>query len=193
MALILQNSAFVLVPKTAGTWCHKALFEQGLVRGVLHSPENYPHPSTAQVKNALGGVFAFCFVRHPVSWLRSFWAAGVASQGLGVERIRFAPSPWHELSACHASTLQEFVGNYLKRCPGAVSRLIERYTVGADFIGRYENLHADLRRAFELAGESVDIDRMAKVEPINAGRSDEVPDEAAICRAEAGLVERFYP
>lgn len=197
MALILPNSALLLAPKTGSTWCHKVLFEAGLVRGVLYSPESYPHPSAAQVKVAIGDRFLFCFVRHPVSWLRSFWAAAVRHKGQGVDRERFAFSPWRQFSNCEAPTFAEFVACYLRECPGAVGEFFHRYTVGAQFVGRQENLKNDLRSGLLLA-ERVDVGQAETPRINDAQFMDGIANlsskaETAVCEAERDFIAEFYP
>lgn len=192
VALILQNSAMVHIPKTGGTWIHGALFQQGLVRGILHSPENYPHPSSAQTR--IFGLPMFCFVRHPVDWLRSFWASGTRNKWQGVERIRFDKSPWSAFSACESERFEDFVAKYLETCPGEVGRLFDRYTAGCKFVGRYETLLPDLEKAFRMFREPVDMDKLRAVPPLNVGQK--IPIDPVLARAvrkaERAIMERFY-
>jgi hypothetical protein len=194
MAIILTRCAVVHTPKTAGMWLNGALREQGLVRGILHSAGNYPHPSAAEARAALPDLPLFAFVRHPVTWLRSFWASGIKNQCKGVERIRFGPSPWAKLATCEAPTFPEFAARYLERCPGEVGRLFDRYVEGVRFVGRYETLLADLGFAFHSAGEPVDMAALIAFAPVNTGPQAELPRamNAAICAAERGVIDRFY-
>jgi hypothetical protein len=201
MALLLTRSAMVHTPKTGGMWCYRVLFEQGLVRGNLQSPGNYPHPSAAEVTQIVGpDMFLFAFVRHPVEWLRSYWAASCIARGLGVERIRFGQSPWADFAACEAPTFLDFALTYLERCPGAVGRLFERYTTGVAFIGRQETLQVDLAEALRLAGEPFDREQAAAVPAVNRasarglGAIAELPRsiDDAIRAAERACLARYY-
>jgi len=169
MALILPRSAMIHVPKTGGSWCHQALFDQGILLGVLHSPANDPHPFPATVRAAIGddGRFLFAFVRQPLAWLESYWASAYMAGGLGVERHRMSASPWHEIAACEGPTFLGFITAYLQRCPGEVSRLYAHYTSGVTFVGRQERLLEDLEVALGRAGESVDYPRLRATPRIN--------------------------
>jgi hypothetical protein len=200
MALILNRSIMIHVPKTGGTWTYVALREQGLVRGMLWSADNNPHPCADEVA-VLFPRFTFCFVRRPVAWLRSYWASAFIHRGYGIDRVRFGSSPWAEFAQCEAPSFLEFCTAYLERCPGAVGRMFDRYVKGVDFVGKHESLIPDLCRALEIAGESFDADRLAESKPENQssrfplGPLAEIPDAIAneIRRAELPLLQKFYP
>lgn len=201
MAFILKNSVMIHAPKTGGTWAYTALHEQGCVRGILWSADNNPHPSTAEVRAMLGDVFTFAFVRRPVRWLRSYWAASFINRGMGADRVRFGRSPWAEFAECEAPTFLIFATRYLEQCPGAVGRLFARYTDGIDFVCRYESLQADLASALQRAGEAVDFDRIADMAPVNRaasmplGELAEIPESVAqaIRQAEREYLGAHYP
>lgn len=81
------------------------------------------------------------FVRHPVDWLRSFWCF---HQKTGWRQYTDAPA--FVFYACHrpGESFQRFVTRYLENMPGAVGRMFERYTQGANLIGHTETLGTDL-------------------------------------------------
>lgn len=202
MALILDRAVLLHVPFTGGTWCHAAFQELGILRGVLHSGSNYPHPAAAEVRAIFGEDRTIaCIVRHPVTWLRSYWASAWLAGGRGVERLRIGPSPWREFTACEAPTFVGFIDRYLQTCPGAVGRFMTRYTTGASFVGRYRTLIDDVYKFLRRAGELVTRARLVAVPPVNITRGripawvETLPAELAraVCEAEHDLLATYYP
>ena len=70
MALILQNTRFLHVPKTGGTYATQALqaacevVEDFRIQGSDHTTlDESPRPE----------LFTFAFVRHPLTWWQSMW------------------------------------------------------------------------------------------------------------------------
>ena len=71
MALVLPHSIFFHVGRTAGHYVRKTIREMGIPTydvGAFHDwPSNIPLSEEEQKK------LFFCFVRHPLAWLKSFW------------------------------------------------------------------------------------------------------------------------
>lgn len=164
--------AFLHVPKTGSTWAAEvleaswhgyrapywtsALAHMPSVRGAVVS-----EPSTIRRRCDTGDRFLFAFVRDPRTWYGSVWSHmslrnGWMTGGTGLAdlfselRIR---APHYE----YVPTFDEWVEWMCEHRPGFVSRLYEQFcgTVDAEieFVGRMENLVADLHQALALAGD----------------------------------------
>lgn len=144
------------IPKCGGVWVKEAMrrsgvkydrcrgsgrkFSFGLVR------EHAPPDGVAEEDRE--GRFAFCFVRHPVGWLKSFWCYRVKTGRLDA---KFPPD------ACWDDCFEPFVLNLLDAYPGGfVTHLYQHYVGDVDFVGRQESLADDLVMALTLAGEEFD-------------------------------------
>lgn len=177
MALILKGGAlFLHVPKTGGNWVTKVLQESGLVEyslGPKHADVNhlfvrrsggmigsagYVHHEKEllnyMLKKRLGLLskeksFMFCFVRHPLAWLESWFK--YMSQPThnwlywGDERD---VEKWHPNSILNGLgdvDFNQFVQNVIRKRPGYVTEMFGWYTTPeVDFIGKQENLKEDL-------------------------------------------------
>ena len=161
------------IPKTGGRWVLEALSRRrtraGLSRVKRVHPETKPfmlfghHAPPSQVAEELKrDRFHFCFVRHPLSWYKSWWSY----------RIRRSRSDKrHYCDRWHRDTCDEFVNVMLDAHPkGFVTELFQLYvgthTDQMDYIGRTENLLADLKEICRLSGQPIEIpfDNLA---PIN--------------------------
>lgn len=167
MALILKGGAvFLHVPKTGGNWVTKVLDECGLVRGRLGHKHADFNRLLAPVNPASWGPFGyfswrkirrtlepkpfmFCFVRHPLKWYES-WFKYMAQparkwRDWGSEKEVFDWHPNAVLNGCGADDFNQFVRNVAGKRPGYVTELYAAYAQPqVDFIGKQENLRADL-------------------------------------------------
>lgn len=162
MAVLLPNSVFLHNRKTGGMWVREVLgqLEGSRILGrpqaedLRDAPARVIHMTFDEAKVALRGKqrFYFTFVRNPYSWLESFYAH------------RFCPE-WKETGY----TFEKWV---LSRPDAWVVHHYEAFTgpvgKGVDFVGRYEDLRLDLRRALRAAGEKFD-DGIFDVAPQNVG------------------------
>lgn len=158
MAVCTDRSVFYHVPKTGGIWVKEAMRQAGLQYGQCKD-KRVSHPFGLKREHATpdvvrdeekAGRFSFCFVRHPVGWLQSFWAFRVKTQWLDAK----FPPDWY-----WDDEFNTFVGNLVEAYPGGfVTELYQFYTGEdgrkVDFIGRQESLEDDLVRALTLAGET---------------------------------------
>jgi len=145
------------MPKTGGVWVEKTLM--ACVKGakVLNIPD--PH----QGINCPGKEkFTFAFVRHPLGWYRSYWAYKMTK---GWDRKNYFDED------CRSNHFDEFINAMLKHHPGRFSHVCKGF-IGTqqdpiDFVGRFENLRSDLRKALELAGEELKRDTIDTAKPWN--------------------------
>ncbi len=201
MPLLLKSGAvFLHIPKTGGSWITKVLTEQKLVRanfGHKHATfdrvlfrENF-EKSYKLIPSMLGRWFMknfgrdrrrneymFCFVRHPLKWLESFWrfCKGLDWNAWGEVRSRTLWHPNAILNGLGHDEFSPFVGNVIRRRPGYVSELFASYTqAGIDFIGRQENLVDDLICVLKHLNENFDEDFVRTYREVNASHT---PKEA---------------
>ena len=189
--LVLDTCRFVRVAKTGSQYCTKAM-----VAGCRNAPrelggrEEY-HASTAHGPQ----IPAFGFVRHPITWYESYW------------RHRLSTG-WDDAALldreCGANDYRVFVENVITKLrPGHLGRTFEAMLgtdySGCSFIGRFENLTADLVSALSFFGEPLSIKKLLAVRPKNVGDRKKFPAvelphellEQLVC-FERGLVTRFY-
>ena len=126
MAIITSNLILMQPPKTGTGWVRAALdaagveydrfWPEGGEDRVLHG-----HPDLEMVADEVGDRPVVTVVRHPWSWLKSYWA----------HRQRRGAQPCgHLIHADEGGLFRVFVESYLRDCPGAVSRFFERYGAG---------------------------------------------------------------
>jgi hypothetical protein len=155
MSLILKKSAFLHIPKTGGTWIRRILTDNGLVTRVLmydepaltsehHAPS---HHSVIKPEDAPPVVFAF--VRHPLTWYRSYWAW---------KEKMFAWSPVNPFDKqCASGNFPDFIGKVFTHYPkGYLNQMYPFFTNHCTVVGRYESLQDDLTRILRDAGEPLD-------------------------------------
>jgi hypothetical protein len=169
--LLTDDSVFLHIPKTGGTWVTRVLREAGLVRfrfshkhADLERTLRFGHYYRFQylkrtlrgglrLEARVRGAYKFCFVRHPVAWYRSFFKY---MQRLDWKRHGgIGGDPWHPnapLYDLRADSFAGFVERIQQACPGYVSGLYRSFTEGTgpegiggvDFVGQQERLNHDL-------------------------------------------------
>ncbi|KKW39725.1 hypothetical protein A2454_01280 [Candidatus Peribacteria bacterium RIFOXYC2_FULL_55_14] len=179
MALLLPHSVFYHIPKTGGSWVRGAIQKAGIPTnevGVL-GPVDMPlidsrglflHATPQAVPLQM---FAFTFVRNPLSWYQSHWAYCTKNKR------------WNEHNPferqCASDNFHQFLRNALTYFPGGVSNMYrgylgEEYTLPGGFVGRQERLVEDLILALRMAGETFDETSIRRTPPANlAARLDD--------------------
>lgn len=150
------------IPKTGGRWVLEALSRRYARVGLSRVPRipseikplslfGHHAPPSRVTEELKRDRFHFTFVRHPLNWYISWWAY----------RIRRKESDKrHYADRFHDEILDKFINNMLDAHPnGFVTELFQLY-VGPqadqmDFVGRTENLVADLQHAMSLAGQPI--------------------------------------
>lgn len=205
MAVLLPNSVFIHIPKTAGQWVASALEHMGLATGhlgVVHaSPDEIRSEPAFQQRPVV-----FTMVRHPLLWYPSMWAHRMDENWSPVDDPDWFTPRWVDTWAsftesCRSDTFDDFVHKCTARFPsGYVSMLYDAYTRDCTFVGRQENLAQDLVKALELSGETFDPADVHKVPPRNVrGRTPARKKQSrytpelidCVMRAEAWAVEKF--
>lgn len=154
MALALPHSVFFHIGRTAGYFVREAVHAMGIPNvevGEFHDP-----PSRAPLADETQKVF-FCFVRHPLRWLRSYWALRTnwgwdeATRGYGLDQARFA----------------DFLEAVIERFPtGLASNTFAPFIAGCHEVGRSECVREDLLRILKLAGERFHPDILGTMPPM---------------------------
>jgi len=153
MALVLPHSIFFHVGRTAGHSVRKTIREMGIPAydvGAFHDwPSNIPLTDEEQRK-----IF-FCFVRHPLAWLKSFWC----------HEMQFGWSPSEYNRQVQSDSFAEFLEKAVAVYPdGPAAEIFRPFISQCQEVGRQENLEADLGRILELAGERIVPGVLAKRE-----------------------------
>ena len=181
MALLLKSNAlFLHIPKTAGTFVIRTLENLGLIQahvGREHAnfSEVFWHDRLHHddkvfrnlVRRRLGLLpridpagFRFCFVREPLSWYISYWRfmQGLEWRRWGDdERNPYHWSPLAMLNGLGSADFNAFMRNVNAARPGFVTELYGWYVrPGMSFVGRQENVRADLLKVFDLLHYDLD-------------------------------------
>ena len=145
MALKLPHSVFCHIGRTGGHWVRRVLEEQGLSRGEVAGFHDWPSRYW-NADPALAETFTFCFIRHPLSWLRSYW----------MHHMQFGWEDFDEYARRLRSwSFAEFLERSIQEYPeGPVSRMFAPFVSECSFVGRQEDLRLDLVDALGKAGET---------------------------------------
>ncbi|MEM8864348.1 MAG: hypothetical protein AAGF31_02245 [Planctomycetota bacterium] len=183
---LINQSVFLHIPKTGGTWVDRTLYDLGLVKeafGNRHSNyertvnheryrsagEHLRRAVVRRIKRQFGlhhqtPVMRFCFVRNPLTWYESWWRymKGKDWKHWGDENN---PWNWHPnavLNGLGSDDFNTFVANVLSKRPGYVTELYFSFAnAQIDFVGRMENLATDFRLALSQSGLEIDEQQVA--------------------------------
>jgi hypothetical protein len=151
---------FYHIPKCGGTWVKHALNELGIkterqivcgVTGDHSTPEYFPNHTGP----------AFTFVRHPATWVESWYRFQVQHNWR-----RWESSRWHPLRLiedCQSDDFGDFVKNLMRMHPYFVGLLYESYAVGGVMVGWQEELAASLCQILVRLGHEVDRDKLFSI------------------------------
>ena len=154
MAVRLPNSIYIHLMKTGGWSVRGALSRMKLNLGEIGRDHD---PACLLPLNDGARPFIFVFIRHPLSWYRSYWAFRM--QADWKVHPRQPITGWQTFGSvldheCRAENFAVWMQNVLAYVPeGFLSRIYRTYTEGVDFVGKVESFNQDLCRALTLAGE----------------------------------------
>jgi SAM-dependent methyltransferase len=188
VALVLPHSIFFHVGRTAGHSVRKTIREMGIPAYDVGSFHDWP--SNIQLNETEQKKLFFCFVRHPLAWLKSFWC----------HEMQFGWSTCDYSHKTQSDSFAEFLTRAVEAFPnGPASEVFRPFLMQCQEVGRQENLAADLRRILERAGEKVvpEVLEQAGVTTVKIAR--EIQDAATapqellerVLHAERELCERF--
>lgn len=100
----------------------------------------------------------FAFVRHPLTWYRSYWA--------WKSRLFFW-NPYNPLDrTCADPDFEVFIGNVIKNFPGGyLNNIYPFFLQHCTHAGRFENLKNDLISILKIAGEPFDAECIHNAPP----------------------------
>lgn len=148
MAVFTRKGVFLHIPKTGGTWVKAAIEKAGLA--VDHA-DDY-HADLSKIRNDVRsqGKILFAFVRHPVEWVRSYWAFRKETRRFN---DAFDPMVWAEEFDVFSRRVVAFEPR------GMINVHFDRY-IGPPgdriLVGLQENLVEDLILILGLIGEDFD-------------------------------------
>lgn len=156
MAVLLPKSIYIHLMKTGGWSVRNALSRMKLRLGEIgrgHDPASLLPPDERAKR------FTFVFIRHPLTWYRSYWAYRMQVNWM-IVHPRQPITGWQTFGSvldyeCRAYKFETWLRNVLEYVPeGFLSWIYRIYTEGVDFVGKSESLHRDLCQALTLAGET---------------------------------------
>lgn len=179
MALILKNGVFIHIAKTGGSWVAELLRQQGLVAAATaRSHVNFKE--TISEVPAAAGLPSFAFVRHPVTWWKSYWAY----------RMKTGWDPNHPVDKVSQSEVfEDFIRKMLDRAPGYLSRRYREMTEGVTYIGRFEALRESLMEILLKIGADIPADAVYGKAEVNVAAQEPAYDRR--CRFSAELLAQL--
>lgn len=111
---------FASPPRTGVSWMLEACKLAGL--GVRKKEEAITPWSSSN--DRAGGKFRISVVRHPCDWLVSVYSSFVDKEYLHSKGVHVL---WMMFAGFRKGHFDEFVQDYLRQCPGGISRYFNRY------------------------------------------------------------------
>lgn len=144
MALELPNSIFFHVGRTAGHWVRYVIKKMDIP--TMEIGEFHDWPSRITMMPAQERKLKFCFIRHPLEWLRSYW---LHEMYFGWSTDMFAQN-------IKADTFADFLSNSIRvYANGPVSNVYAPFIEQCGFVGRQESIVGDLLCVLEQAEKKV--------------------------------------
>jgi hypothetical protein len=136
-----KDFVFVHIPGTGGMWVRETVRQLGtVVRQPFHGK-----PTIEQVD----GRMVFCFVRHPVLWLRCFWGKRTRSNWTIGGRDYWRDIS-HILQDCgdkeHRVDFDIFAKQVTEKHPGIIGSFFSWFMLPGMRVGRNERLTQDIKR-----------------------------------------------
>lgn len=185
MAIQIDRAVCLHIPKTGGTFVRNYLQEAGMDHGVEKLLEK-AHVHGQDLRDRLGQTedLIFCFVRHPLTWYRSYWESkqriSDRSGGWLDEQVDL---PWHQ-----------FIGRIITDRPGYLTGFFNGYTEICRFVGKQENLRHDLDTVLKYLRIPYDRDLLFSKPSENVIPSDKkytLAEIRAIMQSEEKIIKMY--
>jgi len=197
-ALLLTESKTLYLhpPKTGGTWVGRALGRLHIDTRIPTIPDGVSriHPPLS----AFAGEKHHCLfatVRHPVSWLVSWWRYQCRNKWRQYERGKW--HPMRSVAGIAGYDFALFAEQWLAEARGFITRMFEWYVGPANGcveVLRQESLESDLRKTLAGLGynASGDLPKPAKVSQCPPPPTVSESLRIEIEDPERPILERFY-
>ena len=186
MAVQIDRAICLHIPKTGGTFVRNYFQETKMDHGVKKLLER-AHINATVLREIVGHTedLVFCFVRHPLTWYRSYWTSKqqIPNDRSGGLIDEIVDLPW-----------REFIKTIIEKHPGYLTNFYEGYTEICRFIGKQENLRDDLDAVLKYLRIPYNRKRLFERIPENVIPSKETYTWAqaqAIMRLEANIVRKY--
>ena len=151
MAIRIDKAVFLHIPKTGGTWVTNYFRDSGMLREEI------------KVQHPLGKVYLahanglelqqsdlpkFCFVRHPLTWYRSYWQ---------MKHFNVPDRSQGYIDTAVDQLFHEFIKTITTDRPGFLSEYFAEYTDYCLHVGKQETLREDLNEILSLL--EIDFDK----------------------------------
>lgn len=156
MALELPNSIFFHMGRTAGHWVRFVVQQAGIPGVEVGGFHDWPSCLALDAKQA--SKLKFCFIRHPLEWLRSYW----------MHEMQFGWSLNEYSEHLASDSFADFLRRAIKHHPrGPVSMAYAPFVEQCDEVGRQEELSDALYRILSKAGEQFDPAVLENTGPVS--------------------------
>lgn len=133
MAVHIPGAIFLHIPKTGGTFIRNYFRETNLMLSEI----GHEHANGQVIRELVDPTedVVFCFVRHPLTWYRSYWQM---RQDHPEDRTG---GPIDELVD---QSFNEFIKSVINKYPGYLTGFFNGYVSRCRMVGRQESLREDL-------------------------------------------------
>ncbi|MDR3514241.1 MAG: hypothetical protein P4M00_00365 [Azospirillaceae bacterium] len=177
MPIVLPRSVFFHAGRTGGHWVSHVLWRMGLIERRIY-PIHLTPSQTFGTEFSRDEKLAFCFVRHPLHWLASYWR----------HEMEFGWSDSDVTKVAASDDFPTFLRLMLKAWPDCpCSAHMKPFIDDCAFVGRTETLADSLGEALRLAGETFDPEILSTP----AINESSVRRVKAAARAPIGLLKKI--
>ncbi len=220
MAVILNNSVILHIPKTGGNYVRKVLDHNKIP---YHTTGRHPCILSQKLFNR--EISSHCiphghncfeekldrliFVRHPLEWYRSYWSFRVMNKpgNEGAKVIEYWRASDVEIGyhgyaevdeITHDDNFQSWINNVLREYKtGPYSRFVSYYCAFASMIGKTEKLREHLATFLYMHEGISELDFNVPPANVTTRRFKEKAiyadgQQEAICELEKLVINRFY-
>lgn len=185
MAIQIDRAIFLHIPKTGGTWITNYFKETGMDHGV-ESLAEHAHINGVGLNDIIGPTedLVFCFVRHPLTWFRSYWQCKQALE----------PRQGGYLDTIVDQPFNKFIDDILQDFPGYMTNFVSGYTQRCRLIGKQENLRSDLDEILTLLRIDYDRTLIFNKPPVNKIETEEkytMTQAFSIMKTEKPLIDVY--